>query len=106
VESGRYQEVLSLLKTLAPEVRSQGRLALLEARACLELGDFNAVEAILQSRPVVPDIREGEVSLTDLWFQLHERRVAQEENVASDDALRERIQKEYPAPPWLDFRQN
>jgi hypothetical protein len=53
----------------------------------------------------VPDVREGETSLSNLWFELHERRESAAEGVPVDDALRERVRKEFPPPSWLDFRQ-
>jgi len=77
----------------------------MEARAALNMGDLQRVEEILQSRPSVPDIREGEVTLSDLWFEMHEKRIAAAENVSIDDKLRQRVRRDHPPPSWLDFRQ-
>jgi len=49
-------------------------------------------------------VREGEVTLTDLWFTYHERRLAAEEGVATNDGLRERVRVMYPPPARIDFR--
>ena len=49
-------------------------------------------------------MREGEVVLTDLWFGLHEKRVAAAESVPINDALKERVRREFPPPENLDFR--
>jgi hypothetical protein len=49
-------------------------------------------------------MREGEVVLTDLWFGLHEKRIAAAENVPVNDALKERVRREFPPPENLDFR--
>ena len=75
-----------------------------EAKARLELGDFDAVERILQRGFVLDDLREGESSLTDLWFSLHEQRLAAREGVAVDETLRKRVRRECPAPAHLEFR--
>lgn len=79
-------------------------LRILEARALLELGRLEEAAAFLDEEVDVPDIREGEVTLSDLWFALHERRLAAEEGVAVDDALRERVRREFPPPRRIDFR--
>ena len=49
-------------------------------------------------------LREGEVVLTDLWFGMHERRLAAAENVPINDELRQRVRREFPPPAHLDFR--
>jgi hypothetical protein len=53
---------------------------------------------------VVIDLREGERALSDLWFNLHERRLSAQENIPIDDALRARVRREFPPPPAIDFR--
>jgi len=99
------KEMLNFMDGLPQEVRQVGRMRIMEASAAMKMNDLKRVEEILQSRPVVPDIREGEVSLSDLWFELHERRISAKENIPIDDELRKRVRKDFPPPSWLDFRQ-
>jgi len=54
----------------------------------------------------VPDMREGEVLLSDLWYRMHEKRLAEAEGVAIDDELRERVRRDFPPPAHIDFRQD
>ena len=49
-------------------------------------------------------IREGEVALTDLWFDLQTKRLAAAENMPVDDNLKERVKRELPPPARIDFR--
>jgi hypothetical protein len=49
-------------------------------------------------------IRESEVSLSDLWFEMHTRRLAQEEGMPADDALRARVEHDFPPPTVIDYR--
>ena len=44
---------------------------------------------------VIPDIREGELSLSDVWFTLHTRR----HGISRDEA-----EERFPLPDALDFR--
>ncbi|HIE27391.1 TPA: DUF5107 domain-containing protein [Candidatus Poribacteria bacterium] len=105
LEAERPQDMLNFLDNLPDYVRSHGRMLVIEAHAALKMDDLQRVEEILQSRPVVPDIREGEVTLSDLWFEMHEKRIAAAENISIDEKLRQRVRRDYPPPSWLDFRQ-
>lgn len=105
VDSGRAQDWLDLVCRELPEpVRSAGRIRLLEGQAALAVEDFARVDALLQEKLVIDDLREGERSLSHLWFAYHERRLSVQDKVAVDDALRERVRREYPVPEHLDFR--
>lgn len=52
----------------------------------------------------MPDVRDGEVSLSELWFALHEKRISTAENIPIDDELRRRVRRDFPPPAHLDFR--
>ncbi len=104
VDAGRPAEVLSLLAEMPAAVRAHGRVRILEARAALDAGDLARVEGILRGGIEVPDMREGEVMLSDLWYGMHERRLAAAEGVALDDELRRRVRSECPPPADIDFR--
>jgi tetratricopeptide (TPR) repeat protein len=100
LDAGRARE---WLEQLSPRLRDHGRIRLLEARAWLDLGDLERTEAILRGALVVPDVREGEVSLTDLWWRLQELRLARAEGREVDDEVRRRARLVAP-PADLDFR--
>ncbi len=85
------------------EVRAVGRMKLLAARAALAVGRLDDCENLLHAL-VVPDMREGEVSLTDLWYSLWEQRLCAREGLTLDDELKARVRREYPPPADLDFR--
>lgn len=104
LQAGRAGDWLALLPELASAVRESGRVRLLEAQAALETGDLDRVEAILAARPVVEDLREGEVALSHLWFAMHEQRLSRAENLPLDDALRARVRRDFPVPSDIDFR--
>jgi len=105
IEAGRPQDMLNLMDDLPRQISDLGRMRIMEAQAAMKMGDLQKVEQILLSRPSVADVREGEVTLSNLWFEMHEKRVAAAEDVPIDDKLRQRIRKDYPPPSWLDFRQ-
>jgi hypothetical protein len=101
---GRPQAWLDLIPDLPEPVRASGRVRLLEGQAALAVGDLERVGRLLTDRLEIDDLREGERSLSHLWFAYHERRLSAEEGVPIDDALRERVRRECPVPDEIDFR--
>lgn len=103
LRAGKPRDVLSLIEQSPPRVRNRSRVRLLLAQAALAAGDLDQAERTLGGLEVV-DIREGDNITTELWFQVHERRLAERENVPIDDALRQRVRREFPPPRDLDYR--
>lgn len=104
VGTGHDDAWLDLLEKLPPQTRSMGRVRMLEARAALNTGDLDRLPDLLSEGLTVVDLREGETEPTRLWFDYHARRIAGEEGIEIDDALMERVQREFPPPKHLDFR--
>ena len=104
IEAGQPDAWLGLLDELPESVRGVGRVRLLQAQAALAVGDFEAVARVFAENPVVDDMREGEISLSQLWFDFHERRLSAAESVPIEDALRARVRQEFPVPKEFDFR--
>ena len=105
LHADRPAEVLALVARLPEQFRSNGRIRLLEAWAAMETHDFDRALAFLNGKAVVADMREGEHSLSALWYKTHENRIAAQESIPVDDALRERVREEFPVPQYIDFRQ-
>ncbi len=104
IDSGKPAIWTALLPDLPEQIRTNGRIRILEGRAALETGDLETVTRIIDECPEISDMREGEQSLTDLWFGLHERRLSLSERLPLDDALRARVRREYPPPAKMDYR--
>ncbi|MCS7306464.1 MAG: DUF5107 domain-containing protein [Thermoguttaceae bacterium] len=101
-QSRRFAEVYDFVATLPEKIRQHERVQLLWARAAIELGRLEGVEKIFHYE--FATIQEGEVSLTDLWFAWHEKRLAAAENVPIDEKLRQRVRRQFPPPRQIDFR--
>ena len=104
VRAERYREALRVVNTLPDDIRNHARIQSVAAFAALNLDDLPAVEQFLNSGIELPTIREGEIVLTDLWFEMHAKRLAAADNVPIDDALRQRARREYQPPYAIDFR--
>lgn len=104
LQCGQPKIWLDLAAELPPEVRSTGRVQLLVAQAALAIGDFESVARFFEKEVIIPDIREGEVVLSDLWFEYQVNRLSSQEHCTVDDELRARVQREFPVPAHFDFR--
>ena len=60
-------DALRFLDGLPTDVRARSRMRLLEAWAAVGAGDTARAQAILDSGLEVPDLREGERSIDQLW---------------------------------------
>ena len=98
------QTWLDTLPLLSPALRNKGRIRLLEARATLALGLIERTGELIETLPVIEDIREGELSLSDLWREYSVQRLAALEDCPVDDALRAWARHEFPLPERFDFR--
>lgn len=97
-ECGFYDKAVAFAALLSPEIASIGRIKLYLAFSYLNVGNLEMTEEILFENGgiVVPDVREGENSVTDLWFELEEKK-------AKRDG-REFNRETAEPPALLDFR--
>ncbi len=104
IDADRPREWLELAAELPESVRVVGRVRLIEGQAALAVGDFETVERLFAGDVIVDELREGERSLSHLWFDFHEQRLSAEEGVPLDDELRARVRRDFPVPKQIDFR--
>ena len=88
---GESKRFLSIYSELPEDVKNHPRLRFQKCVALMRLGNYEAAEAMLADNFVLPDIREGEVSLAAVWFEIQEMR-------KRDGG------EEHPLPRDLDFR--
>lgn len=96
----RYDQLPDMLKTL-------GRIRLFRAIALIHTNRLEEAAEIINERFVMADIKEGELSVSQLWFDLYRRLYAMKLGAAYDekDALLCRAADEmYPLPKAVDFR--
>jgi tetratricopeptide (TPR) repeat protein len=98
----RYAEAYDFVAALPEAVRAHERVLLLWAKAAIEIGKLDGVERVFNYD--FATIREGEVSLTDMWFAWQEKRIAAAEKIPLDDKLRDRVRHDFPPPRLIDFR--
>lgn len=93
--AGREKELLLYLDTLDESMAGLPRFLYLRAAADVSLGRYDEAEKILRYPLVIPDMREGELSLSEIWFRLF---------MNKHGISRAEAEKRFPLPEALDFR--
>jgi len=101
-EDGLSAELLTFVRGLPDHLRQHERIMFLWAKAALDTGELDDVGRLFEHEYAT--IREGEVTLTDLWYAYHERLLAASEGVEVNDAIRKRVRREHRPPRRIDFR--
>ena len=99
IKAKRYKDFLAL-----SECVSNGRIQMYRAKCFVELGELEKAKAILSSNLVIPDIREGEYSISAIWLELYRRVIAKEEMRSYKEITEKEVLEKYPIPYKLDFR--
>ena len=96
-----YEEWISIYESAADGLKENGRLKMLSALALNRIGKTEAAQKIINKNFIMPDIKEGEFSLSHLWVEIYKNLMQSDgfENLSVEDVL-----DKYPLPYELDFR--
>ncbi len=98
---------LEIYETLPESLKMRDRLRYYKAVAFINLSRLKEAAEIINENFVMSDIKEGELSVSQIWFELY-RRIYAEENgflyEPENKKLCEMADEKYPLPRKLDFR--
>ena len=105
---GKYEKTWSFFENLPENVKSVDRIRISASTSAMKLDKSNFLEEFFKEEH--PGIREGENTLTDVWFEHEARKMAKERNIIPEgDALEALIDEAWETllpPLHLDFRQS
>ncbi len=107
IESNENEMWLNIYGTLSDSVKSLGRIQLYRVLSLMRLNRLREAADILTPTFTMNDIKEGELSVSQLWFELYRRLYAEENGMeysAQNTQLLKDADKKYPLPKRLDFR--
>jgi hypothetical protein len=102
VRHKRHDAFAEFVASLPEQVAAHERIVLAKAQIALERGDFSAVRRLLDREFCT--IREGELSLSDLWFASHIGEAEAREGRELTAAEKEQLKRDFPPPRRIDFR--
>ncbi len=103
LEAERYGQLIRVYRNLPERFRSEGRLQIYTVRALIELKQYQEAAKLLNYDVVMPDVKEGETSICDLWFRLYGAILFQETGETDPQRLHALVEEKYPLK-HLDFR--
>lgn len=93
---------MSVYESLPEEFRQSDRLQIIIGAAAQELDHNEFLLNLFQKEFAV--IREGEVTIVELWYKFQAKKLAESRNtVLSEELMKEAITL-YPPPNNIDFR--
>lgn len=99
---GEYGKWISVYEEkLSEKLKSNGRLKMFYALALSETDRYMEALKILTDNFIMPDIKEGEFSISRIWLQIH-RSILKENGITN--VSDQEIYSKYPLPYELDFR--
>jgi len=87
--ANQYEKWLEIYDSLNDKLKSDGRLMFYRALSYLRLGNAQKAAEILTPDFIMCDIKEGEISISHLWYEIYEALTGE---------------KKHPLPFSLDFR--
>ena len=107
VKQKKFEKTWSLFNSLPEDLQRVDRIRITAATAAVKLGELDYLAAFFAEPH--HDIREGENSLTDVWFEFCARRMAKERGISEldDETLDKLIDEAWETCPpdhSIDFR--
>lgn len=104
LKAKRYKEAEEAYEQLPDQIKRIGRVKMMHIEALLGTDRTEEAEKLLKQRIVLTDVREGEVSLTQMWFWMCAQKKAKRLGIEVTPELIEEMSKTVTPPIHLDFR--
>ncbi len=98
----RYTAFDAFVKSLPAPIALHERIALSKAQIALERSEYAAVRQLLEREYCT--IREGELSLSELWFASYIKEAEGRAGRKLTPAEKGKLKQEFPPPRQIDFR--
>lgn len=104
IRAAKYNDLVSLYGRLDEGIKQEGRILMLLGECYSKMGRPEDARRIITADLVVPDLMEGEYSLSNIWIGIYVQILANERGVSVDSISTEEVLSVYPIPREIDFR--
>ena len=101
--AGKADEWLAVYHGLSEELKNNGRLRFNCALAHMQKKAYPQAAKYLNAQLEMPDIKEGDTAITDVWQELYSNIVAQELQTQDPELIDRTVREKYPLGQ-LDFK--
>jgi tetratricopeptide (TPR) repeat protein len=103
----KFEKAYSIYENLPENIKTKDRIQITTALAAVKIGKFDFLTPFFANEHY--DVKEGENSLTDIWFEYNARRMAAADGIKDPDEQTlekyvDRAWDECPPDPSIDFR--
>lgn len=102
LQAGKYSEWLEAFDQIG-DMQKDGRLKLCLVKALMALDRYKEAAEMLNYSLNMPDIKEGDTAISDVWFDLYGKILSEETGITDAEKLRRLTEEKYPLKN-LDFR--
>ena len=102
LQAGKYSEWLDAFDQIG-DMQKDGRLKLCLVKALMALDRYEEAAKILNYSLDMPDIKEGDTAISDVWFDLYGKILSEETGITEPEKLRQLTEEKYPLKN-LDIR--
>jgi tetratricopeptide (TPR) repeat protein len=100
---GADREWIETYQELSETLKAHKRLQVYLSLAYLHVGEYQKTMEIIKPDFVLNDIKEGELSMSKIWTDMHVAMLQDKENLSLEEAEKQ-AEIRYPLPYELDFR--
>ena len=104
ISTENYDAFIRYYNALNDEMKSIGRLRLYVGNCLCAVGRIDEAEMYINEELVIPDIREGEYSLSNVWIEMYRKKLAAELGLSTEEVSDDDVLQRYPIPCKIDFR--
>ena len=104
IEAREYEAFCHYYENACDAIKIAGRMKMYVAQCYCMRNMLEKASEYLNENLLVPDIREGEYSMSNVWVMLKKRIMARDKNVNPELLTDADVLKEYPVPYNIDFR--
>ncbi len=97
-----YLKIWDVYEKMPTSFRALHRIQIIIGRVALELGKLDIAARLFDREYAV--IREGELTIVDLWYQYSAKKLAQERGIPYSEQLLAEAKEKCPPPHVIDYR--
>ena len=86
------------------EVKTDGRVRMYLGNCYILAGDLEAAKKHINGNLIIPDIREGEYSISNIWIELYRCEISKTTGRDAAEITDKEVLEKYPLPYSIDFR--
>lgn len=104
IRAGEYEAFVIEFENSSTELRNIGRLRMYCGQSLVLLGRTEDAKKYINDKLVVPDIREGEYAISNIWIMLYRKEMSIKYGRTEENITEQEVLSEYPISKVIDFR--